>query len=66
MSLLGMIWFVQAVVAAGGRYLEAPVLGSVDAAQSRQLIIMAAGNPALFDEVQHAFDAISTKSYFYG
>jgi glyoxylate/succinic semialdehyde reductase len=56
----------QAVIAAGGRYLEAPVLGSIDAVTSGQLIVMAAGNPALFDEVRSAFDAISTKSYFLG
>ena len=57
---------MQAVVAAGGRYLEAPVLGSIDAVTSGQLIVMAAGNPALFDEVRQTFEAISTKSYFLG
>lgn len=57
---------MQAVMAAGGRYLEAPVLGSVDAVSTAQLIVMAAGNPALFDEVRLPFDAICNKSYFLG
>lgn len=37
---------------AGGRYLEAPVLGSIPEAQSGELIIMAGGSEQLFETVR--------------
>jgi 3-hydroxyisobutyrate dehydrogenase len=43
--------FAQQIQAAGGDYLEAPVLGSIPEASTGQLIIMAGGNPELFDRL---------------
>ena len=37
------------IARAGGAYLEAPVLGSLPEAREGQLIVMAGGEPALFD-----------------
>lgn len=42
----------QRVAAQGGRYLEAPVLGSIPEAESGRLIVMAGGEQALFDELR--------------
>jgi 3-hydroxyisobutyrate dehydrogenase len=41
-----------AVVAAGGRYVEAPVSGSRQPAESGDLVAMLAGDPAAVDEVR--------------
>jgi 3-hydroxyisobutyrate dehydrogenase len=38
------------VAAAGGAYLEAPVLGSLPEAQAGRLIVMAGGEPGLFED----------------
>lgn len=38
----------EEVVAVGGKYLEAPVLGSIPEAQSGKLIVMVGGEPELF------------------
>jgi 3-hydroxyisobutyrate dehydrogenase len=43
--------FAQQIQAAGGDYLEAPVLGSIPEASTGQLIIMAGGQPELFDRL---------------
>lgn len=41
-----------AIAAKGGRFLEAPVSGTKKPAEEGTLIILAAGDPALFDEVR--------------
>ncbi|QIK38354.1 NAD(P)-dependent oxidoreductase [Caldichromatium japonicum] len=43
------------VSAAGGRYLEAPVLGSLPEAREGRLILMAGGDPELFARLQPVF-----------
>lgn len=42
----------QQVIAAGGEYLEAPVLGSIPEAQSGKLIVMVGGTEAQFERWQ--------------
>eukprot|EP00850_Spirogloea_muscicola_P000869 SM000003S11114 [mRNA] locus=s3:1070989:1073514:+ [translate_table: standard] len=56
----------QAVAEKGGRFLEAPVSGSKKPAEEGTLIILAAGNEALFKTVAPAFDAMGKKSFFLG
>ncbi|MEA3464720.1 MAG: NAD(P)-dependent oxidoreductase [Thermodesulfobacteriota bacterium] len=54
------------VQARGGQYLEAPVSGSLQPAKDGQLVIMAAGDQTLWDQVQPAFDIMGKKSLFLG
>eukprot|EP00240_Pyramimonas_obovata_P015367 CAMPEP_0118933128 /NCGR_PEP_ID=MMETSP1169-20130426/11367_1 /TAXON_ID=36882 /ORGANISM="Pyramimonas obovata, Strain CCMP722" /LENGTH=281 /DNA_ID=CAMNT_0006875855 /DNA_START=122 /DNA_END=967 /DNA_ORIENTATION=+ len=56
----------EAITAAGGRFLEAPVSGSKGPAIQGQLIILAAGDEALFKECELAFDAMGKKAFFLG
>eukprot|EP00271_Cylindrocystis_brebissonii_P018806 TRINITY_DN546_c0_g2_i1.p1 TRINITY_DN546_c0_g2~~TRINITY_DN546_c0_g2_i1.p1 ORF type:complete len:300 (+),score=71.13 TRINITY_DN546_c0_g2_i1:255-1154(+) len=56
----------KAVEVAGGRFLEAPVSGSKGPAQAGQLVIMAAGDEALFGEVAQAFDVMGKKTFYLG
>ncbi len=46
------------VVATGARFLEAPVSGTKKPAEDGELIIMAAGDPGLFEDAEPAFDAM--------
>ncbi len=55
-----------AIVEAGGRYLEAPVSGSKGPAENGTLILLAAGERALFDEAEPAFSVMGKKSVFLG
>lgn len=54
------------VQARGGFYLEAPVSGSLQPAKDGQLVIMAAGDKALWEKVQPAFEVMAKKSLFLG
>jgi len=54
------------VQARGGLYLEAPVSGSLQPAKDGQLVIMAAGDQALWNKVQPAFEVMGKKSVFFG
>ncbi|GBF88845.1 glyoxylate succinic semialdehyde reductase-like [Raphidocelis subcapitata] len=56
----------EAVAAAGGRFLEAPVSGSKKPAIDGQLIILAAGDESLFDECGPAFDTMGKRALFLG
>ncbi len=56
----------QAITESGGRFLEAPVSGSKGPAENGQLVILAAGDRSLFDELDSAFDALAKKSIFLG
>jgi 3-hydroxyisobutyrate dehydrogenase-like beta-hydroxyacid dehydrogenase len=56
----------QAVTEAGGRFLEAPVSGSKQPAENGQLIILAAGDRTLFQQLEPAFSALAKKSVFLG
>eukprot|EP00245_Coleochaete_scutata_P000851 TRINITY_DN1100_c0_g2_i1.p1 TRINITY_DN1100_c0_g2~~TRINITY_DN1100_c0_g2_i1.p1 ORF type:complete len:326 (-),score=63.43 TRINITY_DN1100_c0_g2_i1:106-963(-) len=56
----------SAVAAKGGRFLEAPVSGSKKPAEDGTLVILAAGDESLFNEVLPAFDVMGKKSFFLG
>ncbi|PKI75531.1 glyoxylate/succinic semialdehyde reductase 1 [Punica granatum] len=56
----------EAITAKGGSFLEAPVSGSKKPAEDGQLVILAAGEKALYDEAIPAFDVMGKKSFFLG
>ncbi|KAL6338487.1 hypothetical protein AAG906_020583 [Vitis piasezkii] len=56
----------EAITSKGGSFLEAPVSGSKKPAEDGQLVILAAGEKALFDEAIPAFDIMGKKSFFLG
>ncbi|XP_074574300.1 glyoxylate/succinic semialdehyde reductase 1 [Curcuma longa] len=56
----------EAITEKGGCFLEAPVSGSKKPAEDGQLIILAAGEKALYDEVVPAFDVLGKRSFFLG
>ena len=56
----------QAITAHGGRFLEAPVMGSREAARDGSLVVLAAGDKSLYDDSFSCFSAIGKKSYFLG
>lgn len=55
-----------AIVAKGGRFLEAPVSGSKGPAINGQLVILSAGEKALCEEAQPCFDIMGKKTFFLG
>lgn len=55
-----------AVLAKGGRFLEAPVSGSKGPALQGQLVILTAGDKALQEEAQPCFDILGKKTFFLG
>ena len=56
----------EAITARGGRYLEAPVLGSLPEARTGTLIIMAAGPEKLFQDVLPTLQALGTEPRYIG
>ncbi len=56
----------QAVAAAGGVYLEAPVSGSKGPAEAGQLIFLAGGDRALYERARPALDVLGKASFFLG
>lgn len=57
----------SAVVAKGGRFLEAPVSGSKGPAATGTLIFLCAGSQALFDEIKDSgLSAMGKASHFFG
>lgn len=50
----------------GGRYLEAPLLGSRIDANEGTLLVLAAGDESLYTDCLNCFDAISKKTIFIG
>ncbi|OIW02334.1 hypothetical protein TanjilG_11228 [Lupinus angustifolius] len=56
----------EAIKAKGGDFLEAPVSGSKKPAEDGQLVILAAGDKALYDEIVPAFDVLGKKSFYLG
>ena len=56
----------EEVSGAGGRFLEAPVSGTKKPAWDGTLVILAAGDHGLFEEVAPAFDKMGKKSFFFG
>lgn len=55
-----------AVTDAGGRFLEAPVSGTRKPAEDGTLIILAAGDRSLYDEVQPAFEVLGKMAPYFG
>ncbi|KAG6514097.1 hypothetical protein ZIOFF_024437 [Zingiber officinale] len=60
------VLYDEAITEKGGCFLEAPVSGSKKPAEDGQLIILAAGEKALYDEVVPAFDVLGKRSFFLG
>ncbi|MBA0590152.1 hypothetical protein Gorai_018869 [Gossypium raimondii] len=56
----------EAIALKGGHFLEAPVSGSKQPAETGQLVILAAGDKALYEEAVPAFDVLGKKSFFLG
>ncbi|GAV68410.1 NAD_binding_2 domain-containing protein [Cephalotus follicularis] len=56
----------EAIASKGGHFLEAPVSGSKKPAEDGQLIILAAGEKALYEEITPAFDVMGKKTFFLG
>ncbi|KAI3932853.1 hypothetical protein MKX01_031835 [Papaver californicum] len=56
----------EAILQKGGAFLEAPVSGSKKPAEDGQLVILAAGEKALYEEAIPAFDVMGKKSFFLG
>ncbi len=50
----------DAISAAGGKFLEAPVSGSKGPAEEGQLVFLGAGDKELFESIQHPLQAISS------
>jgi 3-hydroxyisobutyrate dehydrogenase-like beta-hydroxyacid dehydrogenase len=55
-----------AVVARGARFLEAPVSGSRQPAEQGALIILAAGDPSLYQDAAPALDLLGKKRLYLG
>ena len=56
----------EAVVGAGGRFLEAPVSGTKKPAEDGTLIILAAGDEGLYNEAAPILDVMGKKRLFLG
>lgn len=56
----------EAVVSRGGRYLEAPVLGSLPEAKSGTLIIMAGGSQAVFEDALSILQVLGAEPRYIG
>lgn len=56
----------QAITSKGGHFLEAPVSGSKQPAETGQLVILSAGEKALYDEAISALNVIGKKAFFLG
>jgi len=54
------------VEAAGGAFVEAPVVGSRPQAEAGQLIVLAGGEPQIVEQVGHVFAAISVATRHLG
>eukprot|EP00262_Sarcandra_glabra_P022066 TRINITY_DN9599_c1_g2_i1.p1 TRINITY_DN9599_c1_g2~~TRINITY_DN9599_c1_g2_i1.p1 ORF type:complete len:294 (+),score=74.68 TRINITY_DN9599_c1_g2_i1:248-1129(+) len=56
----------EAITTKGGYFLEAPVSGSKKPAEDGQLVILAAGEKVLYEEIIPAFNVLGKKSFFLG
>ncbi|KAI1286772.1 putative oxidoreductase GLYR1 -like protein [Halotydeus destructor] len=57
----------EAIIARGGRYLEAPVISSgKQQSEEGNLTILVAGEKSLFDDCASCFEAISKNAYYLG
>ena len=58
--------YPQAVTARGGRFLEAPVIGSRQPSENGTLLILAAGDRTLYDDCYSCFEAMGRKTFYLG
>ncbi|OWA33863.1 3-hydroxyisobutyrate dehydrogenase [Saccharibacillus sp. O16] len=58
--------FAERIEAAGGRYVDAPVSGSVAPAQNGQLVILAGASKEALVSVQPFFDVLGKKTIHFG
>jgi len=56
----------EQIIKAGGRFLEAPVSGTKKPAEDGTLIILAAGDPSLYNDAKAAFDVMGKMSPYLG
>ena len=56
----------EAISSRGGRFLEAPLCGTKDAAKRGALTLLAAGDKSLYDDCHSSFGAISKKTFYLG
>jgi len=56
----------EAISSCGGRYLEAPVLGSIPEAKTGALIIMAGGSKAVFEDVLPTLQVLGSAPRYIG
>ncbi|CAI0459369.1 unnamed protein product [Linum tenue] len=56
----------EAITSKGGSFVEAPVSGSKQPAEAALLVILAAGDKALYEEAIPAFNAMGKKSFYLG
>ncbi|KAJ3696795.1 hypothetical protein LUZ61_000500 [Rhynchospora tenuis] len=56
----------EAIIKNGGSFLEGPVSGSKKPAEDGQLIILSAGDKALYEVILPVFDVLGKKSFFLG
>ncbi|XP_078461062.1 cytokine-like nuclear factor N-PAC isoform X2 [Lampetra fluviatilis] len=56
----------EAVTLRGGRYLEAPVSGNKRLSEDGGLLVLAAGDRALYDECNSCFQAICRRAFYLG
>jgi len=56
----------EQITKAGGRFLEAPVSGTKKPAEDGTLIILAAGDPSLYNDAKTAFDVMGKMSPYLG
>src|SRR6218665_2014191 len=60
-------FFAQALAVRGGRFLEAPIVGPLDADEEPgQLIIVAAGDASLFEDCSSMFNAVAKRTFYIG
>jgi 3-hydroxyisobutyrate dehydrogenase-like beta-hydroxyacid dehydrogenase len=57
---------LQAVMVKGGRFLEAPLIGSRQPAEEGQLIVLASGDKSLYEDCSSCFEAIGKRSFYCG
>ncbi|XWS36651.1 hypothetical protein CRYUN_Cryun20dG0103500 [Craigia yunnanensis] len=56
----------EGITSKGGNFLEAPVSGSKQPAETGQLVILAAGKKVLYEDAIPPFNVLGKKSFFFG
>ncbi|XP_072040838.1 cytokine-like nuclear factor N-PAC isoform X1 [Amphiura filiformis] len=56
----------EAITGKDGRFLEAPLVGSVQQAMEGSLVVLGAGDKTLYDDLQSCFEALGKKSFYLG